>query len=59
MEGITPLDYFKLMVSEDMVASIVAETIHYASQTLRNKELSLNLPFENGLMWQYMKCMRL
>ena len=26
MESTTPLDYFKLMVSEDMVASMVAET---------------------------------
>ena len=34
MESTTPLDYFKLMVSEDMVASMVAETNRYASQTL-------------------------
>ena len=40
MESTTPLDYFKLMVSEDMVASMVAEINRYASQTLRNKELS-------------------
>ncbi|KAK3784705.1 hypothetical protein RRG08_032160 [Elysia crispata] len=45
MESTTPLDYFKLMVSEDMVASMVAETDRYASQTLRNKELSPNSRF--------------
>ncbi|KAK3751830.1 hypothetical protein RRG08_003896 [Elysia crispata] len=45
MESTTPLDYFKLMVSEDMVASMVAETNRYASQTLRNKELSPNSRF--------------
>ena len=45
MESTTPLGYFKLMVSEDMVASMVAETNRYASQTLRNKELSPNSRF--------------
>ena len=40
MDGTTPLDYLKLMVSDDMVDTLVTETNQYTQQTLRNKELS-------------------
>ena len=34
------LDYLKLMVSDDMVDTLVTETNRYVQQTLHNKELS-------------------
>ena len=40
MEDTTPLDYFKLMITDDMVASMVTETNRYAAQILQNKKLS-------------------
>ncbi|GFS10328.1 PiggyBac transposable element-derived protein 4 [Elysia marginata] len=40
MEDTSPLDYLKLMVTDEMVASLVTETNRYAEQTLEDKELS-------------------
>ena len=40
MDETTPLDYLKLMVSDDMVDTLVTETNRYAQQTLHNKQLS-------------------
>ncbi|GFO31293.1 PiggyBac transposable element-derived protein 4 [Plakobranchus ocellatus] len=40
MEGETPLDYLRLMVNDEMVESLVAETNRYATQTLATRQLS-------------------
>ncbi|GFR99620.1 PiggyBac transposable element-derived protein 4 [Elysia marginata] len=40
MEDTSPLDYLKLMVTDEMVASLVTETNRYAEQTLEDKKLS-------------------
>ena len=40
MGDTTPLDFLKLMVDDEMVENIVRETSRYATQTLKNKQLS-------------------
>ena len=60
MDDTTPLDYLKLMVSDDMVDTLVTETNRYAQQTLRNKQLSPKSRFHRWVdvtgaeMWAFL-----
>ncbi|GFO35124.1 PiggyBac transposable element-derived protein 4-like [Plakobranchus ocellatus] len=60
MEGETPLDYLRLMVNDEMVESLVAETNRYASQTIATRQLAPKSRFHQWVetsvneMWAFL-----
>ncbi|GFO03904.1 PiggyBac transposable element-derived protein 4 [Plakobranchus ocellatus] len=48
MEDTMPMDYLRLMVTEEMVLSMVTETNRYATQTVEHNEQS---PYSRFHQW--------